>query len=62
MSLDLSDHRLEPMAMHISRGLTIALILGFSLVALNSQAPQPVRLIAQRRPRCAAIGLIHPRA
>jgi Protein of unknown function (DUF1566) len=39
MSLDLSDHRLEPMAMHISRGLTIALIFGFSLVTLNSQAP-----------------------
>ena len=27
------------MAMHISRGLTIALIFGFSLVTLNSQAP-----------------------
>ena len=39
MSLDLSDHRLEPMAMHISRKLTIALIFAFSLVALKSQAP-----------------------
>jgi hypothetical protein len=39
MSLDLSDHRFESMAMHISRGLTITLIFGFSLVALNSQAP-----------------------